>query len=47
MDKCYLLTRGRMYDVFINGKKVGSGQHINTAYWFYKMEGMDVEIVYE
>ena len=47
--KCYLVTRGQMYDVFIDGKKVGSGSrgYISTAYYFYKSEGMDVEIVYE
>ena len=49
MDKCYLVTRDKMYDVIIDGKKVGSGQrgYINTAYWFYKTEGFDMEIVYE
>ena len=49
MDKCYLVRRGHMYDVFIYGKKVGSGQwgYINTAYMVYKQEGYDVEIVYE
>lgn len=49
MDKCYLVTRGIMYDVIIDGKKVGSGQkgYMSTAYWFYSAEGFDVEIVYE
>ena len=48
MDKCLLVTRDKMYDVFIDGKKLGSGQlgYISTAYYFYKCEGFDVEIVY-
>ena len=48
-DKCLLVQREKMYDVYINGKFVGKGQrtYISTAYYFYKMEGMDVEIIYE
>lgn len=48
-DKCLLVQREKMYDVYINGKLIGKGQrdYISTAYYFYKMEGMDVEIVYE
>ena len=48
-DKCYLVERGKMYEVIINGKSVGKGQaaYISTAYYFYKSEGMDVEIVPE
>lgn len=48
MDKCYLVTRDKMYDVFISGKKLGSGPqgYMSTAYYFYKSEGFDVEIVY-
>jgi hypothetical protein len=49
MDKCYLVTRGIMYDVIIDGKKVGSGPkgYMSTAFWFYRTEGFDVEVVYE
>lgn len=49
MDKCYLVERGKMYEVIINGKSVGKGQadNISTAYYFYKSEGMDVEIIPE
>jgi hypothetical protein len=49
MDKCYLVTRENMYDVFIDGKKVGSGPqgYMSTAFWFYRTEGFDVEVVYE
>lgn len=49
MDKCYLVECGKMYEVIINGKSVGKGQaaYINTAYYFYKSEGMDVEIIPE
>lgn len=49
MDKCYLVRRGEMYDVYLYGKKVGSGQwgYVGTAYVVYKQEGYDVEIVDE
>ena len=49
MDKCLLVQRGHMYDVYLNGKFVGKGQkqYISTAYHVYKSEGYDVEIVYE
>lgn len=49
MDKCYIVRREHFYDVFIHGKKVGSGQwgYVDTAYIVYKQEGYDVEIVYE
>ena len=49
MDKCYLVRRGFMYDVYIHGKKLGSGQwgYVRTAYYIYKDEGYDVEIVDE
>jgi len=49
MDKCYLVERDKMFEVIINGKSVGKGQaaYISTAYYFYKSEGMDVEIVPE
>jgi len=49
MDRCYLVKREKMFDVFIDGKNLGSGPegYIHTAYWFYKTEGFDVEIVYE
>ena len=48
MYKCYLVTRDKMYDVFIDGKKLGSGPqgYMSTAHYFYKSEGFDVEIVY-
>jgi hypothetical protein len=49
MDKCYLVRRGEMYDVYIDSKKLGSGQwgYVSTAYVVYKQEGYDVEIVDE
>jgi hypothetical protein len=49
MSKCLLMQRHPMYEVYIDGKLMGKGSlhYINTAYYFYKMEGMDVEIVYE
>jgi len=49
MDKCYLIRRGNMYDVYINNKKVGSGQwwYKETAYIVYRQEGFDVEILDE
>ena len=49
IDKCYLVRRGHMYDVYLYGKKVGSGQwgYKETAYAVYKQEGYDVEIVDE
>ena len=49
MSKCLLVERGHMYDIYTDGKFMGKGQkhYISTAYYFYKMEGMDVEIVYE
>lgn len=49
MDKCYLVRRGYMYDVYINSKRVGSGQwgYVSTAYYVYKDEGYSVEIVDE
>lgn len=49
MDKCYLVKRGRMYDVYLSGKMVGSGQlaYISTAYHVYREEGYDVEIIDE
>ena len=49
VDKCLLVERGYMYDVYINGKFIAKGQkhYISTAYYFYKSEGFDVEIVYE
>lgn len=49
MDKCYLVKRGDMYDVYLYGKKVGSGQtgYISTAYYVYTQEGYDVEIIDE
>jgi hypothetical protein len=48
-DKCILAERGKMFEVIINGKNVGKGQaaYISTAYYFYKSEGMDVEIIPE
>ena len=49
MDKCYLVRRDRMYDVYLDNKKIGSGQwgYVSTAYYVYKEEGYDVEIVDE
>jgi len=49
IDKCYLVRRGDMYDVYLYGKKVGSGQmgYIYTAYHVYTQEGYDVEIIDE
>lgn len=48
-NSCILVKRQYMYDVYLNGKFVGKGQthYISTAYYFYKQEGFDVEIVYE
>ena len=45
--RCYLIHRDNMYDVYINGKKYGSGSWglVDTAFWFYKVEGFDVEII--
>jgi hypothetical protein len=38
-----------MYDVYINNKKVGSGQwaYRGTAYIVYKLEGYEVEFLDE
>ena len=49
MTECRLVRRDDFYDVFLDGKKYGSGQwgYVYTAYQFYKMEGMDVEIIDE
>lgn len=49
MDKCLLVQRAYMYDVYLNGKFVGKGQkhYITTAYYVYKEAGFNVEIVYE
>lgn len=48
-DKVFLVGRGGFYDVLIDNKKVGSGSWglLATAYYFYRQEGMEVEIVYE
>lgn len=48
-NKCLLVQRGHMYDVYLNGKFVGKGQrqYIATAYHVYKEQGFDVEITSE
>ena len=48
-NKCYLIRRGDMYDVFLDGKKYGSVSWglVDTAHSFYKMEGFDVEVIHE
>lgn len=48
-NRCLLIQRGYMYDVYLNGRFVGKGQkqYIATAYYVYKEEGFDVEIVHE
>ena len=45
--RCHLIRRGYMYDVYIDGKKYGSGQwgYVDTAYLFYRAEGFDVDII--
>lgn len=45
--KCYLIHRDNVYDVYIDGKKYGSGSWslVDTAFWVYKVEGFDVEII--
>lgn len=46
-NKCVLLKRDRMYDVYLDYKFVGKGNinYIDTAYYFYAFEGFDVEII--
>jgi hypothetical protein len=46
MDKVNILRRGDYYDIIINGKRCGSGTwaYVDTAYMFYRLEGMEVKI---
>lgn len=46
-DKCKLIKRGDFFDVYLNGKNYGYGwwAYIDTAYYIYKSEGYDVEII--
>lgn len=48
LDKCTIVLREFMYDVYINGKFVGKGQrhYMNTAYYFYKEQGFDLEVLH-
>lgn len=46
MDAVALVRRDDFYDILINNKKVGSGfwRWVDTAYYFYRLEGMEVKI---
>lgn len=47
MTKCRLVRRDDFYDVFIDGKKYGSGswELVYTALYFYRAEGFDVKVI--
>lgn len=49
IGRCKLVRRGCMYDVYIDGKKYGSGQwgYITTAYYVYIEQGLHVEVIDE
>lgn len=46
-DICKLVRRGDFYDVYLNGNHRGSGPWAwrYTAYYFYKAEGFQVEVI--
>lgn len=46
-SRCHLIRRGNSFDVYLDGKKYGSGLwgYVGTAMYFYRAEGYDVEIV--
>lgn len=46
MVEVHILRRGPYYDIFIDNKKVGSGTwaYVNTAVYFYTLEGMRVMV---
>lgn len=47
MTKCILIRRDDFYDVFLDGKKYGSGSWglVDSAVIFYRLEGFDVRII--
>ncbi len=47
MTQCILVRRDNCYDVFLDGKKYGSGSWglVDTAEIFYRLEGFDVKVV--
>ena len=48
MDRCLLVRRDEAFDVYLNGKKYGSGMWdaVYTAQFIYREAGYDVEIVH-
>ena len=47
MTICRLVRRDDSYDVFIDGKKCGSGSWglVYTALYFYRLEGFNVKMI--
>lgn len=47
VTQCRLVRRDDSYDVFLDGKKYGSGSWglVNTAFYFYTAEGFDVKVI--
>ena len=47
MTECRLVRRDDFYDIFLDGKKCGSGTwaFVYTAFQFYNLEGFDVRII--
>lgn len=47
MTTCKLIRRDNFYDVFLDGKKYGSGSWglVDTAAIFYRLEGFDVKVI--
>ena len=45
-DSCILVRRGDFYDVYLNGKKCGSGtwNYVDMAVYFYRLEGFSVKV---
>jgi len=47
MTQCRLVRRDDFYDIFLDGKKCGSGSWglVYTALYFYRAEGFDVKVI--
>lgn len=47
MTQCRLIRRDDFFDVFLDGKKCGSGSWslVYTAVQFYRLEGFDVKVI--
>lgn len=47
MTQCRLIRRDDFYDIFLDGKKCGSGSWslVYTAVQFYRLEGFDVKVI--